>query len=595
MGSTRFFVANLPPNATEQQVNDVFQDYGTVERVELKTKENPFEPENVKVIAFVTLRIHPNDVNNCVDALNWVKIQGAKINVSVAKESFLERLKREREEAENGKTADTKIKWNEEQEEFVLPRSVENTRKKFTEEELTALENDDEIAADLLISKKRAASSLHNGKIVIQNCDSVPLHIIEAVRKKKKKLDGTETISEQKRKESQNKMTKQYKEKKSAIQQALSSMDVPKANRIKFSDAEEENELETSPNNLNQKSKTNIFGSDDEDNDEDYGKIQLKAELFAKKGLKLVELQSKQSLDPRFRIDAKFVEDDEDAEDQEQSDTAAKTENSNDEATSELNERSWQMGILEQVVGSKIDTSDNAQKAARKKRMLRYDPSKEEHQKLLRTGNKESPPEADADAQITSGKKKQKKRHAEDEEITVADAGPEVSKEVFYVVTDTLAESLRTRGDGFSLLNMFGSAQMQDKRADELKKVSDAKILINKLDKNALNPFKYDSSSDEEGENEPLKQIAKDGTQKKTKQQNKILMESFFISKNDARLKEGAKFFRYEKKSGPEEDYEAVRNRLKLLIRSKINKTKKNLVANSGGGVGHKKRIKGRH
>lgn len=67
MGSTRFFVANLPPNATEQQVNDVFQDYGTVERVELKTKENPFEPENVKVIAFVTLRIHPNDVNNCMD------------------------------------------------------------------------------------------------------------------------------------------------------------------------------------------------------------------------------------------------------------------------------------------------------------------------------------------------------------------------------------------------------------------------------------------------------------------------------------------------------------------------------------------------
>lgn len=100
-----------------------------------------------------------------VDALNWVKIQGAKINVSVAKESFLERLKREREEAENGKTVDTKIKWNEEQEEFVLPRSVENTRKKFTEEELTALENDDEIAADLLISKKRAASSLHNGKV----------------------------------------------------------------------------------------------------------------------------------------------------------------------------------------------------------------------------------------------------------------------------------------------------------------------------------------------------------------------------------------------------------------------------------------------
>ncbi|XP_014091264.2 probable RNA-binding protein CG14230 [Bactrocera oleae] len=589
MGSTRFFVANLPPNATEKHVNEVFQDYGAVERVELKTKENPFEPEDVKVLAFVTLQIHPNDVNNCVDALNWVKIQGAKIKVSVAKESFLERLKREREEAEKGKTADTKVTWNEEQKESVLPRSAENTRKKFTEEDLTALENDDEIAADLLISKKRAATSLHNGKIVIQNYDTAPLHIIEGVKRKKKKPDGTETISEQKRKESQNKMTKQYKEKKSVIQQALSGMDAPKAKKIKFSDDEEEDEA-TSPI-LNHKSKTNIFGSDEEDDNEAGEQLQLKPELFGKKGAKLVELQSKQSVDPRFRIDAKFVEDDEE-EDQEQAETAAKTEKS----SKEVNERSWQMGILEQVVGTKIDTTDNAQKAARKKRMLRYDPSKEEHQKLLRTSNKEAQPAADAVAQTTAGKKKQKKKQAEIEETTVADAGPEVSKEVFYMVTDTLAESLKTRGDGFSLLNMFGSAQVQDKRADELKKVSDAKILLNKLDKNALNPFKYDSSSDEEGVNESPKHTAKDGAPKKSKQQNKILLESFFIPRNDARLKEGAKFFHYEKKDAPEEDYEAVRNRLKLLIRSKINKTKKNLIGNSGvGGVSRKKRIKGRH
>ncbi|XP_018784343.1 PREDICTED: probable RNA-binding protein CG14230 [Bactrocera latifrons] len=589
MSSTRFFVANLPPNVTEKQLNEVFQDYGLVERVELKTKENAFEPENVKVLAFVTLQIHPNDVNNCVDALNWVKVQGAKIKVSVAKESFLERLKRERKEAEKGKTADTKVTWNEEQTEAVLPRSVQNTRKKFTEEDLTALENDDEIAADLLISKKRAATSLYNGKIVIQNYDTAPLHIIEGVKKRKKKPDGTETISEQKRKESQNKMTKQYKEKKSVIQQALSGMDAPKSNKIKFSDAEEEDES-TIPNDSKHKSKTNIFGSDEDDN-EAGEQLQLKPELFGKKGAKLIELQSKQSLDPRFRIDAKFVEDDE--EDQQQSDTGART---NNEASGEVNERSWQMGILEQVVGTKIDVTDNAQKAARKKRMLRYDPSKEEHQKLLRTSNKETQPAPDAEAQTTAGKKKQKKKQAESEETTVADAGPEVSKEIFYVVTDTLAESLKTRGDGFSLLNMFGSAEVQDKRADELKKVSDAKILVNKLDKNALNPFKYDSSSDE-GEKEPPKQTATDGgAQKKSKQQNKILLESFFIPRNDARLKEGAKFFHHEKKDAPEEDYEAVRNRLKLLIRSKINKTKKNLVANSGvGGVGRKRRIKGLH
>ncbi|XP_053951862.1 probable RNA-binding protein CG14230 [Anastrepha ludens] len=589
MGSSRFFVANLPPNTKEHQLREIFQDYGTVERVELKTKENPFEADSVKVIAFVTLQIHPNDVNNCVGALNWVTINGAKIKVSVAKESFLERLKREREEAEKGKNANNQVVWNKEPIESVLPRNAENTRKTFTEEELTELANNDDIAADLLISKKRAASSLHNGRIVIQSYDTTPLHIIEAAKKKKKKADGSETVAEQKRKESQNKKTKQYKEKKSVIQQALSVLHGSKSKKIKFSDAEEEDEHTSNVPHPNQKSTTNIFGSDDEE--ETDMKLELKPELFGKKGGKLLEMQSKQSLDPRFRIDAKFVEDEEDV----QVESAEK----NDYETSEevINERSWQIGILDQVVGTKLDTANNAQKAARKKRMLRYDPSKEGDQKLLRATIKEASAEEDITVPKAANKK-QKKQEVENEKSTIEESAPEVSKDVFYVVTDTLAESLKTRGDGFSLLKMFGNDQAQDKRADELKKVSDAKILVNKLDKNALNPFKYDSSSDEEGENE-TKQSAAEANQKtlkKEKKQNKILLESFFIPRNDARLKEGAKFFRYEKKDAPEEDYEAVRNRLKLLIRNKINKTKKNLLASSGGGrVGHKRRIKGHH
>ncbi|XP_036339015.1 probable RNA-binding protein CG14230 [Rhagoletis pomonella] len=590
MGCSRFFVANLPPNTTEQQLLRIFQDYGTVERVELKTKNNPFEAESDKVIAFVTLEIHPNDVNNCVDALNWVKVNGTNIKVSVAKESFLERLKREREEAEKGKNPVIDVVRSEQQTEAFLPQNAENTRKTFTEEELTALENDDDIAAHLLISKKRAASSLHNGRIVIQSYDTKPMHIIEGA-KKKKKPDGSDSVAEQKRKESQNKMTKQYKDKKSVIQQALSGRDAPKSKKIRFSDTEEDEHTATQ-SDFHQKSITNIFGSDEEDDEETDTKLQLKPELFGKKGEKLVEMQSKQSLDPRFRIDAKFVDDD-DGEGEEQIEASTHKESLQNVET----ERSWQMGILEQVVGSKIDTSDNAQKAARKKRMLRYDPSKEEHQKLLRTTAKEAPEEDIEVSATIAGKKKQKKHRIDIVGPESEGKSPEVSKEVFYVVTDTLAESLKTRGDGFSLLNMFGSGNSQDKRADELKKVSDARILVTKPDKNALNPFKYDSSSDEDGENESKKRAteAKQKTLKREKQQNKIVVESFFIPRNDARLKEGAKFFRFEKKIEPEEDYEAVRNRLKLLIRSKINKTKKNLLASSGGGGLHKKRIKKHH
>ncbi|XP_067636801.1 probable RNA-binding protein CG14230 [Eurosta solidaginis] len=593
MGATRFFVANLPPSATEKQLTKLFQDYGGVERVELKTKDNPFEPENVKVIAFVTLQIHPNDIKSCVDALNWEKINGIKIKVSVAKESFLERLKRERDEAGKGSTAHNEVPIYSKLAEPVLQRNAENTRKIFTEEELATLENDDNPAADLLISKKRAASSLYNGKIVIQSFDTTPLHVIDVAKKHKKNSDGKKTVAEQKRKESQNKMTKQYKDKKSAIQHALSGLDATKAKKIKFDDAEEEYDDDISVKHFTkEKSKMNIFGSESEDNEEDGTvKLKLKPELYGKKGAKLVKMQSRQSLDPRFRIDANFVDDDADDD---------KVEEELTKDAKEDDERTWQMGILEQVVGTKLDSADGAQRAARKKRMLRYDPAKEDHQKLLRTSHKEtSKDDAITTDSIKVGKKQQRKQQAEVEKtVNTANAAPTVSKEVFYVVTDTLAESLKTRGEGFSLLNMFGGAQAQDKRADELKKVADSKILVNKLDKHTLNPFKYDSSSDEGGAIAGKQTLTDDMQQnvaqkKSKKQKNKIVMESFFIPRNDARLKEGAKFFRYEKQDASVEEYEAVRNRLKLLIRSKINKTKKKLEAN--GGVGHKRRTKARH
>ncbi|XP_034475535.1 probable RNA-binding protein CG14230 [Drosophila innubila] len=582
MGSTRFFLSDLPHRTTEQDLRALFQDYGYVERVELKTKEQFVDSGQTaeKVIAFVT--VQTEDAHYCLNELNWQKLHGAKLKVSLAKESFLDRLKRERDEGKEQEQDHSQLNEFNQSSSRLLAHNTQNKRRVFGEHEEI---NDDEVATELLITKKRAANSIHNGKIVIQQEHDVkPLHIIEQQKKKKPTkenlLDAKASIADQKRKESLNKMKQQHEQKKSAIQMALSSMEAGKAKRIKFSDAEEEEEEEKKEQ---KKPKPQLFEDAYEDEAGEDQEEFLLPQHSGKKGEKLVEMQSKQSLDPRFRITANFVgEEDEDEQEEEEDEEEQKDE--------EINERNYQMGILEQVIGRKIDTSKAAEaaKSAKNKKMLRFDPGKEEHQKLLRIKTKET------------DKKPPKLTTAEN---AVENSAP-VSQSAFYVVTDTLKESLKTRGEGFSLLDMFGPSHEEAaaERQDQLEKLGNEKILVNKSNKlgmglgmSSVNPFSYDSSDSEDdnaddNDNETQQtgnpqndKVAKENEEPskkkpgKQKKQSQIFMETFFIPKNDVRLKEGAKFFKACKPELENENYDQVKKRLKFLITKKIAKTQKNM------------------
>ncbi|XP_022219935.2 probable RNA-binding protein CG14230 [Drosophila obscura] len=571
MSSTRFFLADLPTRATESDLRSLFQDYGHVEQVDLKRKEQEDGPD--KIIGFVTLQT--DDAHYCLNELNWQKLHGSKLRISVAKESFLDRLKREREENQQREQGQQESESFNESTSRLLKENTQNKRRVFGEDEEIG---DDEVGLELLITKKRAAHSMHNGKIVIQKEDDVkPLHIIEQYKKPaKQQPDAKVSQAEQKRKESLNKMRQEHLQKKSAIQQALSAITVDgsRAKRIKFSDAEEdEHEPEPQPK---KQPKLDLFDDDEEDGEEDDEQVII-PQYEGKKGERLVEMQSKQSLDPRFRITATFV--DEEEGDYEQKDAGADLDHAAD--MPQESERNWQMGILEQVVGRKLtNTSENERKAAKNKKMLRFDPANEGHQNLVRQKVVQ-----EKENNYTIPKTKDAK--AKDKGTVEAP----VSKEAFYVVTDSLTQSLNMRGEGFSLLDMFGSAHDEEvaKRQDQLEKLGSEKILVSKPNANKLgqlatqNPFSYDSSESEDeaapaADPDPDPANEEEPAKKKPKQKkSKIQMESFFIPKNDTRLKEGAQFFRTTKAEVDHADYDKVKSRLKLLIGNKIAKTRKNL------------------
>lgn len=479
-------------------------------------------------------------------------MHGEKLRVSLAKESFLDRLKREREEnqrREQGEPDESEVRAPSSQ---LLVQSGQNKRRVFGEDEEIG---DDEVAPELLITKKRAANSMHNGRVcthslfpsslsakflsfpfpqivIQQEHDVKPLHVIEQHRKAaKQKPDANVSQAEQKRKESLNKMRQGHQQKKSAIQQALSviSVEGSQAKRIKFSDAEEEEA--SKPVQKAKIQKRDLFENDDDEEEEQIVLPQHKG----KKGERLVEMQSKQSIDPRFRITSNFVNEEEEAE-------------LEDQPEPEESERKWHMNILEQVVGHAITSAnDKDGKSPKNKKMLRFDPAKEGHQKLMR---QKQPKEEEEKKEETSSTK-----------AKTADAGNSqasaVSKTAFYIVTDTLRDSLNTRGEGFSLLDMFGSAPEKEvaKRQDQLEKLGHEKILVgktsaNKLGLATLNPFSYDSSDSEdetevkpkqEQEQEQELEVSKENkaqpAKKSGQKRNKNKLESFFIPRNDPRLK----------------------------------------------------------
>lgn len=72
---------------------------GAVEKVELKQKKSQDSPEVQSTFAFITASFDDRMLEQCLQEFKEQKYRGQFLQVSVARENFLEKLKREREEA----------------------------------------------------------------------------------------------------------------------------------------------------------------------------------------------------------------------------------------------------------------------------------------------------------------------------------------------------------------------------------------------------------------------------------------------------------------------------------------------------------------
>uniref|UniRef100_H3BHY5 Nucleolar protein 8 n=1 Tax=Latimeria chalumnae TaxID=7897 RepID=H3BHY5_LATCH len=252
-----------------------------------------------------------------------------------------------------------------------------------------------------------------------------------------------QVLDNQKRLAALEQRQKETEVQKKLIQGALSNLDALSASKrthIVFS-SEEESDSEGLPSketehagaiNLKEfrkKTSGKLFDSSEDeeetDHDVDDQRFKIKPQFEGKVGQKLMELQSRFGTDERFRMDARFIESDQDDEGAEEIQKVTTTEDWELAAEKKKN-----LEILRSLLHINTETPQPSKEAAKSKKFkdvtaLHYDPTREDHV-VFETKVEEPKKESKAE---------RKKKREEAEKL------PEVSKEIYYDVAIDFKET----------------------------------------------------------------------------------------------------------------------------------------------------------
>lgn len=585
--SKRLFISNVPENVTNSELEEKFGKHGKVTSVKINQRKNT--SGNQLFFAYINLDINNVNLQKCIEECANKMWKSIYLDVQLAKESFLDRLKRERElESSKGSNVES-------------PGTSENKNKKFT------LNTSNTFLEDVVVeqiktnkskkikhdSKPESPNSIINGNdgdLVVKNNKFKALSkkinvnlfqndkVIIPCVDKPEKSEKTKIVTEADRKRIQSlaDMRKEFKQQKFQIKMALANLDAKPKNKIIFDD---DNLFEKRVENKRKKA---LFEDSDED-EESQINFEVKEQFQGEKGQKLLRLQSKFKNDKRFAMDAKFLEDEEDKQSNEKNEQKVKT---NGEVTYK-DEKEMQYGVLESVLGVQISKQPVNKELLSKiqKGMLRFDPNQPEHNVFE---IKASKPEKVI---------RKKAKLVFDEKVATNDISeiPAVSKSKFYKVTEDLKEVFQKDTGSFSLLSSYqNDVSYPDSEVQDIQPqpTESSNLNLKKLD----DLFKYDSSEEEENE----VGNTEDGTEKDTQHTNnsekrslkpRVWSDPFFFTVDDYRLQDGLDFIRrleIEDKS----EFVKLRRNLKEIVKTKVRNTqRKNKLFKKKLG-GRKKRIK---
>jgi len=95
MEHKRLFVGNLFPEVTSDDLEKKFSSFGEVSKIEIKTKKD-IDGNVAQTFAFIDINCGENGISQCISTIANKKWKGSQITVQQARESFMDRLARER-------------------------------------------------------------------------------------------------------------------------------------------------------------------------------------------------------------------------------------------------------------------------------------------------------------------------------------------------------------------------------------------------------------------------------------------------------------------------------------------------------------------
>nr|XP_019547939.2 probable RNA-binding protein CG14230 [Aedes albopictus] len=577
MPTHRLFVGNIPAGTGEDELKQEFSAYGPVMAIDLKTKPNPLN-NSVDTFAFVNVELDERTLWQCINEFRQQQYKGVYLNVSKAKESFLDRLKREREEAEVAKqTSDVLNPYKKVEEEKpvkkeaqalpalpTIEKEVESSSSESEEEEdapapapvrrpTAPVRRAPDADGDQLVRKWNQETYIEHGKLKIVQITGQVKEVIDKGKHRNqqpgKELDEKARLADEKRKQGLSKLQNAYEQQKLLIQTALAGGDANKRKKIVFDDDEEDDDTAAA-----KKSKLALF--DDEDGEDGFkANFTVRKQLAenTEKGQRLFDMQTQFHGDSRFKLDERFLADDDSAAGRKKKKQLEREKAVLDKSAGKVannQERKKQLEILSKVTGKDIYDREQFKKdEVGAKGMQRFDPSvkKDTPKQEAKKSAKDEPTEEEL----------LKAKRAERPEETF-----QVTEEKFFKVSGDLTQAIGSSSGGFSLLSMFGSTSAEDdknaKDEDEEEEIDTSKPMYSDA------RFKYESSESEDEdeqqnqpdepeqeeaeEEEPTQVVPQEEESKKKKRagyysKQGIWKENLFFLPNDARLEEGRKFF----------------------------------------------------